>query len=191
MWTSDRGGGERQEAESIRTRSGRGAGGLRLCKPRGGCGRPDERQESHLVLPKEFMQKGQELFCYSRNSGNTSFSFLPQTSLFCLKHTLTYLCLDFSNSEKSESRLWHCLFHKTQSRPVSFTSTVLRLTAYRAPGLPQQDKKPVPCPGEARTRGGPDPASGGLWPAQPRDSRNVEEQAFCSQTSLQHAHVCS
>jgi len=131
MWTSDRGGGERQEAKSIRTRSGRGAGGLRLCKPRGGCGRPDERQESHLVLPKEFMQKGQELFCYSRNSGNTSFSFLPQTSLFCLKHTLTYLCLDFSNSEKSESRLWHCLFHKTQSRPVSFTSTVLQLTAYR------------------------------------------------------------
>ena len=50
----------------------------------------------------------------------------------------------------------------------------------RAPGLPQQDKKPVltgpvlaPCPGEARTCVGPDPASGGLWPAQPCDSRCV------------------
>lgn len=38
------------------------------------------------MFPKAFMQKGQELLCYSRNSGNTSFSFLPQTSLFCLQH---------------------------------------------------------------------------------------------------------
>lgn len=76
------------------------------------------------MLPEEFMQKGQELPLLQQKQQEHFLLFLPQTSLFVL-NILTYLCLDFSNSEKSESLLWRGLFHKTQNRRMSFTNTVL------------------------------------------------------------------
>lgn len=61
------------------------------------------------MFPKEFMQKAKSYSVIAETAETLPSLFYLRLPCFVL-NTLTYLCLDFSNSEKAESRLWYFVF---------------------------------------------------------------------------------